>query len=194
MCVEYYEYFSTIAQQSKMRLGQVPRNVLDKTVKRTMILGHTVCLLVFFSRFTLHLTCIMHAAYQENNKWFDFYWKWNLMQFWKNRNCFKITTNFVNCLKINSGQKHTSFIFFFCKCLSLGINFILQLKNLNHISYYWFVDRDFNFDTANGNLNLYSWLNGSINFKVDKKEKIRNRYNRIPHPALNTKRERDSYN
>ena len=30
--------------------------------------------------------------------------------------------------------------------------------------------------------------------KVDKKAMIRNRYNRIIHPALNTKRERDSYN
>ena len=30
--------------------------------------------------------------------------------------------------------------------------------------------------------------------KVDKKAMIKNRYNRIPHPALNTKRERDAYN
>ena len=30
--------------------------------------------------------------------------------------------------------------------------------------------------------------------KVDKKAMIRNRYNRIPHLALNTKRERDTYN
>ena len=30
--------------------------------------------------------------------------------------------------------------------------------------------------------------------KVDKKAMIRNRYNRIPHPVLNTKRERDTYN
>ena len=29
---------------------------------------------------------------------------------------------------------------------------------------------------------------------VDKKAMIRNRYNRIPHPALNTKRERDTHN
>ena len=34
----------------------------------------------------------------------------------------------------------------------------------------------------------------SVTFKVDKKATIRNRYNRIPHPALNTKRERDTYN
>ena len=32
------------------------------------------------------------------------------------------------------------------------------------------------------------------NCKVDKKAMIRNRYNRIPHPALNTKRGRDTYN
>ena len=30
--------------------------------------------------------------------------------------------------------------------------------------------------------------------KVDKKAMIKNRYNRISHPALNTKRERDTYN
>ena len=30
--------------------------------------------------------------------------------------------------------------------------------------------------------------------KVGKKAMIRNRYNRIPHPSLNTKRERDTYN
>ena len=30
--------------------------------------------------------------------------------------------------------------------------------------------------------------------KVDKKAMIRNRYNQIPFPALNTKRERDTYN
>ena len=30
--------------------------------------------------------------------------------------------------------------------------------------------------------------------KVDKKAAIRNRYNRIPHPALITKRERDTHN
>ena len=30
-------------------------------------------------------------------------------------------------------------------------------------------------------------------FEVDKKAMIRNRYNRIPHPAINTKRERDTY-
>ena len=30
--------------------------------------------------------------------------------------------------------------------------------------------------------------------KVDKKAMIRNRYNRIPYPALNTKREWDTYN
>ena len=30
-------------------------------------------------------------------------------------------------------------------------------------------------------------------WKVDKKAMIRNRYNRIPHPALNTKQERDTY-
>ena len=30
--------------------------------------------------------------------------------------------------------------------------------------------------------------------KVDKKPIIRNRYNQIPHPALNAKRERDTYN
>ena len=30
--------------------------------------------------------------------------------------------------------------------------------------------------------------------KEDKKAMIRNRYSRIPHPALNTKRERDTYN
>ena len=29
---------------------------------------------------------------------------------------------------------------------------------------------------------------------VDKNAMIRNRYNRIPHPALNTKQERDTYN
>ena len=31
-------------------------------------------------------------------------------------------------------------------------------------------------------------------YKVDKKAMIRNRHNRIPHPAFNTKRERDTYN
>ena len=35
---------------------------------------------------------------------------------------------------------------------------------------------------------------GVLSNKVDKKAMIRNRYNRIPHPALNTKRERDTYN
>ena len=30
--------------------------------------------------------------------------------------------------------------------------------------------------------------------KVDKKAMIKNRYNRTPPPALNTKRERDTYN
>ena len=30
--------------------------------------------------------------------------------------------------------------------------------------------------------------------EVEKKAMIRNRYNRIPHPVLNTKRERDTYN
>ena len=30
--------------------------------------------------------------------------------------------------------------------------------------------------------------------KVDKKPMFRNRYNRIPHPVLNTKQERDTYN
>ena len=34
----------------------------------------------------------------------------------------------------------------------------------------------------------------SLNDKVDKKAVIRNRYNRIPYPAQNTKRERDTYN
>ena len=34
----------------------------------------------------------------------------------------------------------------------------------------------------------------SLPEKVDKKAMIRNRYNRIPYPALNTKRERDTYN
>ena len=34
----------------------------------------------------------------------------------------------------------------------------------------------------------------NLTLKVDKKTKIRNRYNRIPHPTLNTKRERDTYN
>ena len=34
----------------------------------------------------------------------------------------------------------------------------------------------------------------AFRFKVDKKAMIRNRYNRIPHPALNTKPERDTYN
>ena len=34
----------------------------------------------------------------------------------------------------------------------------------------------------------------NICFKVDKKAMVRNRYNRILFPALNTKRERDTYN
>ena len=33
-----------------------------------------------------------------------------------------------------------------------------------------------------------------VGLEVDKKAMIRNRYNRIPHPALNTKRERDTHN
>ena len=33
-----------------------------------------------------------------------------------------------------------------------------------------------------------------VTFKLDKKATIRNWYNRIPHPALNTKRESDTYN
>ena len=33
-----------------------------------------------------------------------------------------------------------------------------------------------------------------IKDKADKKTKIRNRYNWIPRPALNTKREKDTYN
>ena len=34
----------------------------------------------------------------------------------------------------------------------------------------------------------------NVSWKVDKKAMITNRYNRIPYPALNTKRERDTYN
>ena len=49
---------------------------------------------------------------------------------------------------------------------------------------------------SNTNLLALSWLR--IRFvrinKVDKKAMIRNRYNQIPHPALNTKRGRDTYN
>ena len=33
-----------------------------------------------------------------------------------------------------------------------------------------------------------------VGLKVDKMATIRNRYNRIPYPALETKRERDTYN
>ena len=36
--------------------------------------------------------------------------------------------------------------------------------------------------------------NISFIYNADKKAMIRNRYNQIPHPALNTKRERDTYN
>ena len=34
----------------------------------------------------------------------------------------------------------------------------------------------------------------SVEYKVDKKAMIRNWCNRVPHPALNTKQERDTYN
>ena len=40
-------------------------------------------------------------------------------------------------------------------------------------------------------MNIFHHANCS---KIDKKAMIRNRYNQIPHPALNTKRERDTYN
>ena len=40
----------------------------------------------------------------------------------------------------------------------------------------------------------WSLYNGFKFSKVDKKAMIRNRYNRIPHPVLNTERERDTYN
>ena len=40
------------------------------------------------------------------------------------------------------------------------------------------------------------WEKSAVNLNVDVDEKamIRNRYNRVPHLALNTKRERNTYN
>ena len=39
----------------------------------------------------------------------------------------------------------------------------------------------------------HSWHLAEKQDKVNKKAKIRNRFNRIPYPALNTKRETDTY-
>ena len=47
-------------------------------------------------------------------------------------------------------------------------------------------------DCSIGKILTFKYL--ILNYKVDQKAMVRNRYNRIPHPVLNTKRERDTHN
>ena len=71
--------------------------------------------------------------------------------------------------------------------------FIMRQKSHVLRSITWF-DTYIYLSLETGSKNLIEKCSECHNHKVDKKGMIRNRYNRIPYPALNTKREKDTYN
>ena len=69
----------------------------------------------------------------------------------------------------------------------LANSLVVRVENVtNYLLVCWHLAKIMN--TVNTSCLLY------LGLEVHKKAMIRDRYNRIPHPALNTKRERDTHN
>ena len=80
------------------------QKILRKKRGKNGILGHTVSLMIFISKF--QFTCDLHGvANQENNIYCDFHWKGNYSAFFgENSISCSITTNFVNRLKLTQDE------------------------------------------------------------------------------------------